>query len=78
MEVFTRRKFSLILPPALIGENFIPHTNFLSYINDHTENTANFTILAKIYSIEYYKGSWAWGNIFSSENLQLHSTGKFY
>ena len=27
-ESFARRKFSLILPPALIGKNFIMHTTF--------------------------------------------------
>ena len=47
------RKFSPILPPALVGESFIH--KFLSCINDYVEDMVQtFTALAKIYSTKYF------------------------
>ena len=43
IEIFARRKFLPILPPAIIGEKFI----FLSYVKDCLEDMATFTALAK-------------------------------
>ena len=53
MEIFARRKFSPILPPALAGENLYLQ-NFLPCINDYIEDMATFTALAKIYFTEYF------------------------
>ena len=51
-EIFPRRKFSLISPPACIGE--IYH-ELLIYpcVAYYTEDMMTFTVLVKIYSIEY-------------------------
>ena len=66
LEVFTRRKFLPISPPALVGENFIH--KFFSYINHCIEDMATFTVLAKILSANY------------SCNIEVHVAGlvKFF
>ena len=49
VEIFTRGKFSLISPPALIGE-ISSHYFFLSCIRDCIEDMVTFTALAKLHS----------------------------
>ena len=46
LEIFARRKFLPILPPALIGENL--STNFISHVKNCIANMATFTALAKV------------------------------
>ena len=55
IEISTRRKFSPLLPPGLVGENFYSE-NLLSHVNDYIEHNimATFTVLVKIYSIQYF------------------------
>lgn len=48
-EIFTRTNFSPILPPTLIGENFI-----LFCSEDYIVKMVTFTILVKIFSYNYY------------------------
>ena len=59
---------------GLHGWNFYP-ANFLSCINDYTEDMATFTALAKIYSSEYFCNARVAGigEILSSEKFHLHS-----
>ena len=58
--IFTRRKFSPISPPALIGEIII--CEFFSCVKDYIADMATFTALVKILSLEnfYNTDSWAW------------------
>ena len=52
-EIFARRNFcQLILPPALIGENFI--CKYFSHVKECIADMAMFTALAKILSLENY------------------------
>ena len=52
LEIFARREFLPISPPALIGENII-HEFFFSCIEDYLVDMT-FTTLAKILSLEKY------------------------
>ena len=53
MEIFARRKYSPISPPALIGENFITLI-FCPLLMISIEDMATFTALAKIYSSKFF------------------------
>ena len=52
-EKFHKEKIFTNFTTCLNGRNFYP-ANFLSRIEDYTEDMATFTILVKIYSSEYF------------------------
>ena len=52
-ENFHQEKIFANFTTCLHGQNFYP-ANFLSHIDDYTEDMATFTALAKIYSSEYF------------------------
>ena len=72
-ENFHQEKFFANFASCLHGRNFYP-ANFLSRIDDYTEDMATFTALAKIYSSEYFCNARVAGigESLSSENFRLY------
>ena len=72
VEIFARRKFSLISPSALIGEIFM--MNFLSCVHDYIEDMVTFTALMKTYSTEYFFNTKVagLGEIFVKQNFHIY------
>ena len=59
----------------MYGRNFYP-ANFLSRIDDYTEDMATFSTLTKIYSSEYFCNARVAGigKILASENFRLYGS----
>ena len=71
-EIFARRKLHKFRHLVLLV-NILSH-DFLSCVNSYIEHMVIFTVLAKIYSIEYFCNTMVagLGKFLSSENIQLY------
>ena len=74
LEIFARRKFLQISPPAFIGKNFI-HEVFLC-VKDRIADMTTFTALVKILSLENCyntKVAWLGENFYPAKIFGIHN-----